>query len=114
MNKCPKCHQTKRQIKDGFTAAGSQRIRCKNCQCRYTPNEKEYGYDKEIRLQALALHLEGLSLREIGRLLSVNHQSVANWIKAYANYLPPDLPPPILEIALLDGFYTPSKKRSTT
>jgi len=108
---CPRCHQAANQIKDGFTAAGSQRYRCKLCRCRYTRDSKERGYDEEVRLQALTLHLEGISLREISRLLAVNHQSVANWINAYAQHLPQNLPPSILEIAELDGFYTPPHKR---
>ena len=103
MNQCPKCYQIEEQMKDGFTPAGSQRIRCKHCRCRYTPLEKTHGYGDEIRLQAFALHLEGVSLRKIGRLLSVNHQSVANWVKAYANHMPSDLPPSILDISELDG-----------
>jgi transposase-like protein len=100
---CPKCFAKTRQIKDGRTAAASQRFRCKHCGCRYTPLPKDQGYDEEIRLQALTLHLEGLSLRLIGRLLLVNHQTVANWINGYASYLPADLPPSILEMAALDG-----------
>jgi transposase-like protein len=100
---CPKCMATKKQVKDGFTAAASQRYRCKICGCRYTPNPQDQGYDEEIRQQALVLHLEGLSLRLIGHLLGVNHQTVANWINGYANYLPPDLPPSILELLALDG-----------
>jgi transposase-like protein len=106
---CPRCGGTERQIKDGFTPAGSQRYRCKLCQARYTPEPKEQGYDEDVRLQALNLYLEGLSLRAISRLLSVNHQSIANWIHDYANHMPADLPPSILEIAILDGFYTPPK-----
>lgn len=108
---CPKCGTSLNQIKDGYTAAGSQRRRCKSCGCRYTPIGKDGGYDEEVRLQALTLHLEGNSLREIGRLLDVNHQSVANWITNYANYLSQDLPPSILELAVLDGFYVPPKRR---
>ncbi len=103
---CPTCSAKTRQIKDGRTPAGSQRFRCKHCGCRYTPAPKGQGYDEEIRLQALTLHLEGLSLRLIGRLLLVNHQTVANWINGYANYLPADLPPSILEMAALDGDLT--------
>jgi hypothetical protein len=49
-------------------------------------------------------------MREIGRLLDVNHQSVVNWINNYANYLSQDLPPSILELAVLDGFYVPPKR----
>lgn len=99
---CPRCHAEDRQIKDGRTAADSQRFRCRLCGCRYTPYAKEQGYDEEVRHQALMLHLEGLNLREIGRLLSVHHQTVANWIKGYASYLPQDLPPSILELEALD------------
>lgn len=108
---CPRCQNETDQIKDGRTPAGSQRYRCKPCGARYTPAGKERGYDEEVRLQALSLYLEGLSLREISRLLSVNHQSVANWINDYATHLPANLPPSILEIAILDGFYTPPKKQ---
>jgi hypothetical protein len=46
------------------------------------------GYDLSLREQALKLYLEGTSLRAIGRLLSVNHQSIANWINDYAGQLP--------------------------
>ena len=35
-----------------------------------------------MRQQALALHVEGLSFRRIARLLSVNPQSIANWVAA--------------------------------
>lgn len=109
--KCPKCHTQSQQVKDGFTSASSQRFRCKLCGCRYTPQPKERGYDEEVRAQALQLHLEGVSLREIGRLLDVNHQSVANWINGFANHMPATLPPSIIDIAILDGFYTPPARR---
>lgn len=100
---CPKCHSDDGQVKDGFTPSGSQRFRCKRCSCRHTPKAKERGYDEEVRLQALRLHLEGQSLRAIGRILQVNHQTAANWINGYANYLPVTLPDSILELAELDG-----------
>ena len=108
---CPQCQSQGRQIKDGFTPAGSQRYRCKQCGCRHTPIAKERGYDEEVRLQALMLHLEGISLREIGRVLEINHQTVANWIGDYINNLSQDLPPSVLETAELDGFYIPPHKR---
>jgi transposase-like protein len=111
MMSCPRCFATNRQIRDGKTPAGSQRMRCKDCGCRYTPDPKDQGYDEEVRMQALTLYLEGVSLREIGRLLEVNHQSAANWIKDYENYMPQDLPPSILEMAELDGYYIPPHKR---
>ncbi len=102
---CPRCGVDTHQTKDGFTPQRSQRYRCRECGCRYTPFPKSQGYDEEVRFQALQLYLEGMSLRDIGRLLDVNHQSVANWIQAYARYLPPDLPPSIAEMARLEGLY---------
>jgi len=102
---CPQCQATTRQIKHGFTPAGSQRYKCKHCSTRYTPDPQSVGYDEEIRLQALRLYLDGLSLREISRLLEVNHQSVANWVNRYANQLPLNLPPSVLEMAILDGAF---------
>lgn len=103
MPTCPKCHQDQHQNKDGFTPAKSQRYRCKLCGCRYTPTAKDRGYDEEIRHHALRLHLDGVSLRNISRILEVNHQSVANWINAYANHLPLNLPDSLLDQARLDG-----------
>ena len=101
--KCPRCRAAELQIKDGFTPAGSQRARCKKCGCRYTPAARERGYDDEVRLQALRLHLEGLSLRAISRVLGVNHQTAANWINAFANQLPMAIPDTILELIEIDG-----------
>ena len=100
--KCPKCHSQQQQVKDGFTPSRSQRYRCKRCGCRYTPYPKEQGYNEEVRLQALRLHLEGMSLRAISRILQVNHQTAANWINAYANHLPLNMPDSILELVELD------------
>lgn len=114
MATCVKCHDGERQIKDGVTAAGSQRYRCKACGCRYTPRPKERGYDEEVRLQAMTLFLEGISLRTISRILDVNHQSVANWVNGYADALPDELPDSLLETAVLDGLLlvNPRQKRS--
>jgi len=102
---CPRCYRPTKQARDGRTPAGSQRYRCAACGCRYTPFPHEQGYDEEIRFQALQLYLEGNSLRAISRMLNVNHQSVANWMKDYGRYLPPDLPPDIAELARLEGLF---------
>lgn len=100
---CPKCRQKTNQTKAGFTPAGSQRLKCAHCHLRYTPTAKETGYDEEVRLQALQLRLEGFTLRQIGRMLDVNHQTIANWMHDYTTYLPPTLPESISDLARLDG-----------
>ena len=75
-------------VRAGYNRSGSQRLRCQSCALYFTPQRKPMGYDPVLREQALKLYLEGTSLRAIGRLLHVNHQSVANWINAAARQLP--------------------------
>lgn len=81
-SRCPHCQSDKRQHKAGFTASGSPRVHCSACDKDYTPRPKIRGYPPEIRQQALALVLEGLSLRAVARIVQVNPQSVANWLAA--------------------------------
>lgn len=113
---CPKCEKTERQVKDGHTSAGSQRYRCQQCGCRYTPETKERGYSDQVRLQAVRMYLEGMSLRAIGRVLEVNHQSVANWIRGYASQLSTAPLPDDVDVAELDEMFTfvGSKKTTST
>jgi transposase-like protein len=89
MLECLYCHSTTRQIKAGRNRAGSQRFQCRECERHYTPDPKLNGYPQAVRQQAVRLYLEGTNFRRIGRLLSVNHQSVVNWITAYHQQLPP-------------------------
>ena len=83
MKQCPYCQATTRQIRAGLNRAGSQRFQCRQCNRHYTPEPKTNGYPQAVRNQAVRLYLEGTNQRRIGRILSVNHQSVANWINAY-------------------------------
>lgn len=79
---CPHCQDIERQVKAGFNRTGSQRYQCQLCQRSYTPEPLPLGYTDETKQIALKLYLEGNGFRRIGRLLSVNHQSVANWVNA--------------------------------
>jgi transposase-like protein len=83
MQRCPHCHATQRQVKGGFNRTGSQRFQCQECRRQYTPEPRPLGYDDKTKEIALKLYLEGNGFRRIGRLLSVNHQSVVNWINAF-------------------------------
>ena len=85
---CPYCGQKEAVIKSGLNSTGSQRYKCRACRRYFTPQQKPKGYDDEVREQAVQLYLEGASLRSIGRLLHVHHQSVSNWINAHAHSLP--------------------------
>lgn len=83
MTICPYCQDTTRQVKAGFTRTSSQRYQCQLCHRSYTPEPKPLGYAEQTKQMALKLYLEGNGFRRIGRLLSVNHQSVVNWINAF-------------------------------
>jgi transposase-like protein len=81
--RCPHCHSDKRQTKAGRTKYHSPRFHCTACDKDYTPEPKQQGYDAPTRQQAVALHLEALSLRAVARIVAVNPQSVANWVAAH-------------------------------
>ena len=80
---CPHCQDSSRQVKAGFTRTKSQRYQCQLCRRQYTPEPRPLGYGDETKEMALKLYLEGNGFRRIGRLLSVNHQSVVNWVNAF-------------------------------
>ena len=88
MIQCPHCSSSERQTKSGHTKTGSQRYKCRECQRIYTPEPKPLGYPEETKREAVRLYLEGTNFRRIGRILSVNHQSVVNWVNAYHAGLP--------------------------
>lgn len=81
--RCPNCLATEHQIKDGRNRSGSQRYKCKVCGCTYTPQPNSIGYPDSVRERALALYRAGVSFRAIGRILGINHQTVANWVNGH-------------------------------
>jgi transposase-like protein len=117
MSQCPHCASAEAQTKAGHTLTGSQRYKCRACARFYTPDPKPLGYPEETKREAVRLYLEGTNFRRIGRILSVNHQSVVNWVNAYHAALPeaaPSASPPA--VVELDELFTfiGSKKRKPT
>lgn len=104
--KCPKCEQSDRQVKSGQNQTGSQRYKCQYCGSRYTPEPKEQGYSDAIRLRAVQLYIDGGNLRRVARQLGVNHQSVANWVKAHVAQLPAAPLPDKVETIEMDELHT--------
>jgi transposase-like protein len=111
--KCPRCGSKTKQCKVGFNQSGSQKYRCYECGKNYTPEPNVNGYPAEMRLKAITLYLEGNSFRSIERLLKINHQSVANWVKAYSEQLPKVKLPEQPKVAELDELYTFIGKKKT-
>lgn len=80
---CPHCRQDNGQVKAGYSN-GKQRYKCSHCQRRYIPERQQPGYPEETRSRAIRLHAEGSKIRQIARELSVNHQTVTNWLREHA------------------------------
>lgn len=103
---CPKCHDTVKQHKIGKTQSGSQRYRCYLCRTSYTPEKKQHGYGDELHRKAIRHYVDGMNLRRIGRQLGIHHQTVANWVKAYAETLPDAPVPREIKTAEMDEVFT--------
>ncbi|MEQ8550432.1 MAG: helix-turn-helix domain-containing protein [Cyclobacteriaceae bacterium] len=78
---CPKCGSQK-HTKSGVVN-DRQRYKCKNCDYNYTVSKLGKEIDAYYVVKALQLYLEGISYREIERILGVSHVSVMNWVKKY-------------------------------
>lgn len=78
---CPKC-QSPECVKSGVVN-NRQRYRCKNCAYNFTVSKLGKEIDSYYVVKALQLYLEGVSYREIERILGVSHVSVINWVKKY-------------------------------
>ncbi|OHX65820.1 IS1/IS1595 family N-terminal zinc-binding domain-containing protein [Flammeovirga pacifica] len=80
-NVCPKCNDTK-IIKSGVLK-GKQRYKCKECNYFFTVQKLGNEIDLKFVIKALQLYLEGVTYREIERILGVSHVSVMNWVRKY-------------------------------
>ncbi|MBP6533046.1 MAG: IS1 family transposase [Bacteroidia bacterium] len=78
---CPKC-KSEHIVKSGLVK-GRQRFRCKDCSYYFSVFKDGKNIDIYYVIKALQLYIEGVSLREIERLIGVSHVSVMNWIKKY-------------------------------
>jgi hypothetical protein len=78
---CPKC-QSQQVIKSGVINE-RQRFRCKQCGYSFTVLKEGKNIDPYYVIKALQLYLEGVTLREIERILGISHVSVMNWVKKY-------------------------------
>lgn len=114
MSRCPKCRTGKKQSKFGKNRCGSQRMQCAICGTTYTPEPKQQGYCEEVREKAVRLYVEGNNFRRIGRLLSVNHQSVVNWVNSYHEKIKDKaVVPPNSKTIEMDELWTFVEKKKT-
>lgn len=81
INLCPNCSSGS-YIKSGIIK-NRQRYKCKECSYFFTVNKLGKKIDDYYVNKALQLYLEGLTYREIERILGVSHVSILNWVKKY-------------------------------
>lgn len=77
--KCPKCAATD-FVKSGVIS-GRQRYKCKSCHYYFSVSKLGKKIDDYYITKAMQLYLEGISAREIERLIGISHVSVHNWVK---------------------------------
>lgn len=87
MNNCPKCQQS--NIRKSGIINDRQRYHCKNCNYYFTVKKAGKQIDDYFVTKALQLYLEGLSFREIERIIGVSHVTISSWIKKYNIKRPP-------------------------
>jgi transposase-like protein len=78
---CPKCNS--QQIVKSGVVKGRQRFLCKSCSYHFSVEKVGKQIDTYYVIKALQLYIEGISYREIERILGVSHVSVMNWVKKY-------------------------------
>jgi transposase-like protein len=81
ISSCPSCGSEK-YVKSGVVNQ-RQRYKCKDCNYYFTVNKVGKKIDDYYVNKALQLYLEGLTYREIERILGVSHVSIMNWVKKY-------------------------------
>lgn len=87
ISSCPKCNET--QIVKSGIIKDRQRYLCKKCNYYFTVNKIGKKIDNYYITKALQLYLEGLSYREIERIIGVSHVTVSNWVKEFKVKKPP-------------------------
>jgi len=110
--KCYKC-KSESKVKAGFTR-GLQRYKCKNCGCYFSVEKKSTVKSEEQKRMALAMYLEGLGFRTIGRILKISYGTVYQWIKKWGDMvaLPKNKAP--IEIVELDEMHSYIGLKKTT
>ena len=84
---CPKCGSAN-LVKNGRDYKGDQKYHCKACGSYGTLNAQR-GYAEHIRQQVKRAVLERLSLHGIERVFGVSRRTVADWMQAWGDHLPP-------------------------
>jgi transposase-like protein len=81
IKQCPNCRSNS-LIKSGIIN-NRQRYKCKDCNYFFTVSKLGKRIDDYYVNKALQLYIEGLTYREIERILGISHVTVMNWVRKY-------------------------------
>jgi insertion element IS1 protein InsB len=84
---CPKCG-SQNMVRNGHDYKGAQKYHCKSC-ASYGTLHPQRGHSAQLRTQVQRAVLERLSLRGIERVFGVSRRTVADWMRAWGEPLPP-------------------------
>lgn len=85
-SECPKC-LSENVVKSGLIN-NKQRFKCKACNYFFTVGKLGKSIDNYYVVKALQLYLEGISYREIERILGISHVTVMNIVKKHLGEKP--------------------------
>jgi transposase-like protein len=80
---CPHCHTTD-VVKNGQSAEGKQRYRCRNVECpraSFILNYSYRGYLPEVKQQIADMAMNGSGIRDTARVLRVSPTTVIEALK---------------------------------
>jgi transposase-like protein len=83
MMECPRC-KVGTHVKSGKNG-GRQRYLCKFCGYHYSVERR--GHAKEEKEYALRMVADGMSFRQVARLLEVSQVTIMRWVRAYGEHL---------------------------
>ncbi|MDX5325166.1 MAG: hypothetical protein LPK80_02795 [Bacteroidota bacterium] len=81
IEQCPRCGG-QQYVKSGIVN-NRQRYRCRSCGYHFTVGKQGKKIDDYYVVKALQLYVEGVSYREIERLLGISHVTVMNWVRQH-------------------------------
>ena len=109
---CPRC-KSANYCKDGIVKS-RQRYRCSVCKYHYTVEKKSDVKSADTKRLALAMYLEGLGFRAIGRILNISHITVYYWIKEWGSRVELPVNEQSASIVELDELHTYLLSKKTT
>ena len=80
MEYCKGCG-SKELVKNGISAEGSQKYKCKTCGSTYRSGDRRLKYSMEKRLRVLKMYIEGIGIRSIERVEEIPASLVLYWIR---------------------------------